>query len=88
MAETGTPANAYRDAVRWGLLIAAVAVTGYRLPRALGDFRAWRRAFETDPSAAGFYQLSFRVDLVGIAIVLCVGLGAFYLLRSSAKNRP
>jgi hypothetical protein len=87
MAQTGTPANSYRDAIRWGMLIAAVAVTGYRLPRAFGDFRSWRSALKIDPSAADFYQLSFRVDLVGIAIVLCVGLGAFYLLRSSATNR-
>jgi len=87
MAQTGTPANSFRDAIRWGMLIAAVAVTGYRLPRAFGDFQRWRSALQTDPSAADFHQLSFRVDLVGIAIVLCVGLGAFYLLRSSAKKR-
>jgi hypothetical protein len=87
MTQTGAPANSYRDAIRWGMLIAAVAVIGYRLPRAFGDFRAWRAALQTDPSTAGFYQLSFRVDLVGIAIVLCIGLAAFYLLRSSAKQR-
>ena len=88
MARKGTPAaSRNRDAVRWGLLLAAVAVTGYRLPRMFADFRAWRLARETDPSTADLYWTNWMVDVVGIAVILCVGSGVFYLLRSPAKNR-
>jgi hypothetical protein len=87
MTETETQDRPYRDAIRWGLLIAAVAVTGFRLARAYHDFREWRRAPAVDPAAADFYRLNFEVDVVGILIVLCVGLGLFYLLRSPARSR-
>jgi hypothetical protein len=87
MAETGTSPTSYRDAIRWGLLIAAVAVTGYRLPKVLRDFREWRVALPVDRSAAGFYRAEFMVGVIGMAVVWCVGLGAFYLLRSPAKDR-
>jgi hypothetical protein len=87
MALSDTPSRSYRDAIRWGLLIAAVAVTGFRLPRAYHDFREWRTALPIDPSAADLYRVNLMVDVIGIAVVLCVGLGAFYLLRSPAKDR-
>jgi hypothetical protein len=87
MPDSEAPNRSYRDAIRWGLLIAAVAVAGFRLPRAYGDFRRWRDALPIDPSAADLYRLNFEVDVVGIAIVLCVGFGLFYLLRSPAKER-
>jgi hypothetical protein len=83
----GTPTGSNRDAVRWGLLVAAVAVTGYRLPKAFRDFREWRLALHEDPSAADLYWTNFMVDVVGAAVILCVGLGLFYLLRSSATHR-
>jgi hypothetical protein len=88
MARRGTPgAGRHRDAVRWGLLVAAVAVTGYRLPQMFHDFREWRFALRTDPSTADLYWTKWVVDVVGMAVVLCVGSGLFYLLRSPAKNR-
>ena len=87
MAQSETPASRNRDAVRWGLLVAAVAVIGYRLPKTFHDFRDWRFVLRTDPSTADLYWTSLMVDVVGIAVILCVGLGVFYLLRSPAKNR-
>jgi hypothetical protein len=69
------------------MLVAATAVTGYRLPKAYHDFREWRSALRTDPSAADLYWTNLVVDMVGMAVVLCVGLGLFYLLRTAAKNR-
>jgi ABC-type Fe3+ transport system permease subunit len=76
-----------RDAIRWGLLLAAVAVAGFRLPRAFGDLRAWREVRLTDPSAASFYWTSFQVSVIGIAIILCVGIAFFYLLRQRAERQ-
>ena len=45
-----------RDAVRWGLLLAAVAVSGYRLPGMFRSFQQWRGAMPIDPSAAELYK--------------------------------
>jgi len=87
MGETDAPVQSYRDAIRWGLLIASVAVTGFRLPKAVRDLHAWRSAMLIDPSAADLYRTGFLVDAIGVAVVLCLGLGAFYLLRSPAKDR-
>ena len=70
-----------RDAVRWGLLLASVAVAGFRLPRAYRDLLAWREVRLTDPSAANLYWTNFEVSIVGIAIILLIGIGAFFLLR-------
>lgn len=70
-----------RDAIRWGLLLAAVAVAGFRLPSTYRSFQDWRGVRFSDPSAAEFYRLSLTANAVGIAIVLAVALGVFYLLR-------
>jgi len=37
-------AGSIRNAIRWGLLLAAVATAGYRLPRLFVYFRHWREA--------------------------------------------
>ena len=70
-----------RDAVRWGLLLAAVAVSGYRLPRVFRNLQEWRAALAVDPLAADLYRTTFMVEAVGIAVVVGVGVGVFYLLR-------
>jgi hypothetical protein len=90
MAETGTPSGplaSYRDAFRWGILLAAVAVTGSRLFQTFRDFRDWRATVKMDPSVADLYRTEFLVDVIGIGVVLIVGLGAFYLLRPKVKIR-
>ena len=87
MAQGATPIRSNRDAIRWGLLVAAVAVTGFRLPKTLHDFQSWRSALRIDPSAAELYRVELTVDVVGIAVILCVGLGVFFLLQSRAKPR-
>jgi hypothetical protein len=80
MAEPGKGSR--RDGVRWGLLLAAVAVTGYRLPRVFRSFEEWRATLPIDPSAADLYRTTFLVEAIGIAVVLVLGVGAFYLLRT------
>jgi len=79
MTEAGK--GSVRDGVRWGLLLAAVAVSGYRLPRVLRNFQEWRAALAVDRSAADLYRTTFLVEAIGIAVVLVVGVGVFYLLR-------
>ncbi len=86
MAETGQGST--RDAVRWGLLLAAVAVSGYRLPTTIRNFQEWRAASPIDPSAADLYKTNFSVNAVGIAIILLVAVGVFYLLRPRAAKQP
>ena len=86
MAETERGST--RDAVRWGLLLAAVAVSGYRLPGTFRNFRAWRAALPIDPSAADLYKTNFIINAVGIAIILVVAAGVFYFLRPRTPKRP
>lgn len=85
MAETSR--RSIRDAIRWGLLLSAVAVAGFRMPGTYDAFRDWREVRFSDPSAAEMYRLSLTANVVGIAIVLAVALGVFYLLRPRAPKQ-
>src|SRR5262249_34327931 len=90
MARLDTPSSSgasYRDALRWGLLLAAVGVSGFRAVDAVRQFRNWRSTLPIDPSAADLYRLNFEVDAVGIAVVMAIGLGAFYLLRPRSEKQ-
>jgi hypothetical protein len=84
MPETGLTST--RDAIRWGLLLAAIAVAGFRLPGIYRDYQAWHEVRVTDPSAADLFWTNLQVSVVGIGIILCIGIGAFYLLRSRASH--
>ena len=86
MAETG--GGSTRDAVRWGLLLAAVAVSGYRLPGTVRSFQQWRAALPVDPSAAELYKANLSVNAAGIAIILAVAWVVFYLLRPRTPRQP
>ena len=86
MPESGQGST--RDAVRWGLLLAAVAVSGYRLPGMFRSFQQWRGAIPIDPSAAALYRATFTVNAVGIVIILTVAICVFYFLRPRATQRP
>lgn len=86
MAESGQGST--RDAVRWGLMLAAVAVSGYRLPGTFRSFQQWRGALPIDPSAAELYRTNFTVNAVGIAIILAVAITGFYFLRPRPSQRP
>ena len=77
-----------RDGIRWGLLLAAVAVAGFRLPSTYRSFQDWREVRFSDPSAAEFYRLTFTANVVAIAIVLAVALGVFYFLRPRSTKQP
>jgi len=77
-----------RDAIRWGLLLAAVAVSGFRLPRTYGAFRDWHAVHLANPPAAELYRLTFTANAVAIAIILLVASGVFYLLRPRTPPRP
>jgi len=86
MADTGQ--GSMRDAVRWGLLLAAVAVSGYRLPATFRNFQEWRASLLVDPSAADLYKTNFMVNAVGIAVIFTVAAAAFYFLRPRAAKQP
>lgn len=86
MAETAP--RSIRDAIRWGLLLAAVGVSGFRLPQTYGAFRDWRGVRSSDPSAAELYRLNFTANAVGIAIVLAVAIAVFYMLRPGTAKQP
>ena len=86
MAETDR--RSIRDPARWGLLLSAVGVAGFRLPSTYGAFRDWRAVRISDPSAAEIYRLTLTANIVGIAIVLAVAIGVFYFLLPRAPKQP
>ena len=86
-AESNADAGSIRNAVRWGLLLASVCTAGFRLPRLVNEFRAWREALGLgDPSAAEGWHRVLTVELIGVLVVLAIGIGAFNLLRPKAKS--
>ena len=86
MPDTGQGST--RDAVRWGLLLAAVAVSGYRLPGTFRNFQQWRASLLVDPSAADLYKTNFMANAVGIAVIFTVAGAVFYFLRQRAAKQP
>jgi hypothetical protein len=86
VGETGP--GSIRDGMRWGLLLAAVAVTGYRLPATFRNFQEWRATLAVDPMAAELYKKVFTVNAVGIVVILGVAVGVFYLLRQRTARQP
>ena len=78
-----------RSAIRWGLLLAAVATLGFRLPRFVNEFRAWRGAVRLgDASAAGSWRTFLVADSIGLLIVVAFGLVIFFVLRPRSESQP
>ena len=85
-AEDSADAASLRNAIRWGLLLAAVGTAGFRLPRLVHEFQAWREAPGLGPSSdVEGWRSVLMVDLIGVLVVLAIGIGVFFLLRPKAK---
>ena len=79
-------AGSIKNAVRWGLLLAAVGTVGFRLPRLDREFREWREALGAgDSSTAQGWHMALNVDLTAALLVLALALAVFYFLRSGSK---
>lgn len=86
-AESNAEAGSVRNAIRWGLLLAAVGTAGFRLPRLVNEYRGWREALTVaDPSGAEGWRTVLMVDLAGVLVVLAIGVGVFYALRPKVKS--
>ena len=85
-AEDHADTASIRNAIRWGLLLAAVGTAGFRMPRLVNEFKAWREALGLgDSSSVEGWHTVLMVDLTGVLVVLAIGLGAFFVLRPKAK---
>jgi hypothetical protein len=85
-AQENADAGSIRSAIRWGLMLAAVGTAGFRLPRLVNEFRAWREVLGSgDASVTEGWRTVFQVDLIATLVVLAIGLGVFYLLRPKGK---
>ena len=85
-AESNADAGSVRNAIRWGLLLAAVGTAGFRLPRLVNEYRGWRDALMVaDPSGAEGWRTVLMVDLTGVLVVLAIGIAVFYSLRPKVK---
>lgn len=75
-----------KNAIRWGLMLAAVGTIGARLPRLTGEFRQWHEALGAgDDVAANGWHSVLMVDLLASTVVLGIGVAAFYFLRPRMK---
>jgi len=82
-------AGSIRNAIRWGLLLAATATIGFRLPRLAHYFRNWREALHLgDSSAAEGWRTFLLVDSIGSLIVTAIGVAVFFVLRPRGKSQP
>jgi len=82
-------AGSVRSAVRWGLLLAAVATWGFRLPRVVHEFRAWRETLGlSDRSGAASWRDFLVADAIGLLIVLAFGVVIFLVLRPRRPSQP
>ena len=87
--DSKSDASSIRSAIRWGLVLAAVATFGFRLPRVAHEFRAWRAAMRLgDTSVAESWRTFLVADSIGLLIVLAFGLVIFFVLRPSSKSQP
>jgi len=88
-AQANTDAGSIRNAIRWGLLLAATATIGFRLPRLAHYFQNWREALRLgDTSGAEGWRTFLLVDSIGLLIVLAISLAVFFVLRSRGKSQP
>ena len=86
VAEGSADPGALRNAIRWGLLLAAIGTVGFRIPRLVNEFRQWREALRFgDRSGAEGWHTMLTVDLVGALVVLAIGIGVFWALRLRTK---
>jgi hypothetical protein len=85
-AEDSADAASVRNAIRWGLLLAAFGTAGFRLPRLVNECKAWREApgLEHSSDVEGWHRV-LMVDLIGVLVVLAIGIGVFFLMRPKAK---
>jgi hypothetical protein len=87
--QTNTSPDSLRNAVRWGLLLAAIGTIGFRLPRLVSEFRQWRGAVRlADASVAQGWRTILLVDCVSALIVLAIGIAVFYAVRPRTKSAP
>ena len=87
--QANTDAGSIRNAIRWGLLLAATATIGLRLPRLAHYFLNWRDALRLgDSSGAQGWRTFLLVDSIGLLIVLAIALAVFFVLRPRGKSQP
>jgi len=86
--DSQSDAGSIRSAIRWGLLLAAVATFGFRLPRLAHEFREWRGAVRlNDALVAESWRTFLVADSAGLLIVLVFGLVIFFVLRPRSKSQ-
>ena len=85
--QTNANPDSLRNAVRWGLLLAAIGTIGFRLPRLVSEFRQWRGAVHlADASVAEGWRTILLVDCGSALIVLAIGIAVFYAVRPRTKS--
>ena len=88
-AGVNADAGSVRNAIRWGLLLAATVTVGFRLPRLAHYFQNWREALRLgDSSAAEGWRTFLFVEAISLLIVTAISLAVFFVLGKRGKSRP
>jgi hypothetical protein len=88
-AGVNADAGSVRNAIRWGLLLAATVTVGFRLPRLAHYFQNWREALGLgDSSAAEGWRTFLFVEAISLLIVTAISLAVFLVLGKRGKSRP
>jgi len=87
--ESKADGGSIRSAIRWGLVLAAVATFGFRLPRLVHEIRAWRGAVQLgDTSGAEGLRTFVVADSIGLLVVLAFGVVIYFVLRPRSTSQP
>jgi hypothetical protein len=79
--------DSMRNAVRWGLLLAAIGTVGFRLPSLVNSFRQWRGALQLgNASTAEAWRTQLLVGSIASVVVLAIGIAVFYAIRPRTKS--
>jgi hypothetical protein len=79
--ESNADSGSIRSAIRWGLVLAAVATFGFRLPRLMHEIQAWRGAVQLgDTSGAEGLRTFVIADSIGLLIVMAFGVMIYFVL--------
>ena len=82
-------AGSIRSAIRWGLVLAAVATFGFRLPRLVHEIRVWRGAVQLgDVSGAESWRTFLVADSIALLMVLAFGVVIYFVLRPRSTSQP
>ncbi|HYN06390.1 MAG TPA: hypothetical protein VES67_03275 [Vicinamibacterales bacterium] len=86
MPDITTDPHRRRPFLGWTAVVAGLVIAGWRGARAVYWWRQWRLWRADDPSAAGLYDLNFRVETSIALIGLAIAIIGVWLIRKIVQR--